>query len=220
MLSLGMFSALAAAMAVRRRGLLSGSPPPALAAMVISLISWVKILPRLASRAPFLCLIVAHFEWPDMRTPNSFLDGILGQKAGKKGTSGVCPQRLSIALGWGRGTGPGRRMSAGVVVPFGGALFAEGGGVFEQDPALADEVVDGFFVAREVVVAAGVALGDGGAGIAQGFAFGCGFWEGEIRAEEGDALIGGAGGGSAEVPSGVGGEGHGDFGEVDAGALV
>jgi hypothetical protein len=23
-------------------------------------------LPRLASRAPFLCLIVAHFEWPDM----------------------------------------------------------------------------------------------------------------------------------------------------------
>jgi hypothetical protein len=26
----------------------------------------VKILPRLASSAPFLCLIVAHFEWPDM----------------------------------------------------------------------------------------------------------------------------------------------------------
>jgi hypothetical protein len=26
----------------------------------------VKILPRLASKAPFLCLIVAHFEWPDM----------------------------------------------------------------------------------------------------------------------------------------------------------
>jgi hypothetical protein len=28
----------------------------------------VKILPRLASSAPFLCLIVAHFEWPDMIT--------------------------------------------------------------------------------------------------------------------------------------------------------
>jgi hypothetical protein len=27
----------------------------------------VNILPRLASSAPFLCLIVAHFEWPDMR---------------------------------------------------------------------------------------------------------------------------------------------------------
>src|ERR1700761_2928942 len=66
MLSAGMFSALAAAMAPRRRGLPSGSPPPVLAAMVISLMRRVKILPRLASVAPFLCLIVAHFEWPDM----------------------------------------------------------------------------------------------------------------------------------------------------------
>src|SRR5579862_6741709 len=68
MLSAGMFSALAARTAVRRRGLPSGSPPPALAAMVISLIRRVKVLPRLASRAPFLCLIVAHLEWPDMGT--------------------------------------------------------------------------------------------------------------------------------------------------------
>src|SRR5258706_7665687 len=69
MLSAGMFSALAAAIAVRRRGFPSGSPPPALADMVISLIRRVKILPRLASSAPFLCLIVAHFEWPDMTVP-------------------------------------------------------------------------------------------------------------------------------------------------------
>src|ERR1700691_117140 len=61
-----MFSALAAAMAPRRRGLPSGSPPPCFAEMVISLIRRVKILPRLASSAPFLCLIVAHFEWPDI----------------------------------------------------------------------------------------------------------------------------------------------------------
>jgi hypothetical protein len=27
----------------------------------------VKILPRLASAAPFLCLIVCHLEWPDIR---------------------------------------------------------------------------------------------------------------------------------------------------------
>src|SRR5262252_10251149 len=66
MLSAGIFSALAAAIAVRRRGLLSGSPPPFLAAMLISLIRRVKILPRLASSAPFLCLIVAHLEWPDI----------------------------------------------------------------------------------------------------------------------------------------------------------
>src|SRR5438477_12279079 len=65
MLSAGMFSALAAVTALRRRGFLSGSPP-LLAAMAISLIRRVKILPRLASSAPFLCLIVAHFEWPDM----------------------------------------------------------------------------------------------------------------------------------------------------------
>src|SRR5580700_9176802 len=69
MLSLGMFSALAAAMAERSRGLPSGSPPPALAAIVISLIRRVKILPRFASSAPFLCLIVAHFEWPDIVRP-------------------------------------------------------------------------------------------------------------------------------------------------------
>src|SRR5580658_8280692 len=69
MLSAGMFSALAAAMAERRRGLPSGSPPPERAAMVISLMMRVKILPRLASRAPFLCLIVAHLEWPDINEP-------------------------------------------------------------------------------------------------------------------------------------------------------
>ena len=40
----------------------------ALAAIVISLIRRVNILPRFASSAPFLCLIVAHFEWPDMPT--------------------------------------------------------------------------------------------------------------------------------------------------------
>src|SRR5579862_6829923 len=70
MLSAGMFSALAARMAVRSRGLVSGSPPPFLAAIPISLMRRVKILPRLASSAPFLCLIVAHFEWPDMALPH------------------------------------------------------------------------------------------------------------------------------------------------------
>src|SRR5580692_1625768 len=66
MLSLGMFSPLAARMAVRRRGLVSGSAPPVRAAIVSSRIILVKILPRLASVAAFLCLIVAHFECPDM----------------------------------------------------------------------------------------------------------------------------------------------------------
>src|SRR5215510_3414182 len=66
MLSLGMFCALASLMMVRRRGFMSGSPPPARAATVSSLIRRVKILPRFASAAPFLCLIECHLEWPDM----------------------------------------------------------------------------------------------------------------------------------------------------------
>ena len=41
------------------------------AAMVISRIRRVKVLPRLASSAPFLCLIEAHLEWPDMCYPLS-----------------------------------------------------------------------------------------------------------------------------------------------------
>src|ERR1700678_1445603 len=71
MLSAGMFSALAAETAPRKRGFFSGSPP-LFAAMVISFIRRVKILPRLASSAPFLCLMVAHFEWPDIREPRIF----------------------------------------------------------------------------------------------------------------------------------------------------
>src|SRR5271163_1647485 len=67
--SLGMFAPLAARIAVRRRGLEPGSPPPMRAAMVISRMMRVNTRPRLASVAPFLCLIVAHFECPDMTEP-------------------------------------------------------------------------------------------------------------------------------------------------------
>ena len=74
MFSWGMFSALAARIAVRSRGFPSGSPPPR-AAIVISLMIRVNILPRLASSAPFLCLIVAHFEWPDITTSDESKDG-------------------------------------------------------------------------------------------------------------------------------------------------
>src|SRR5262247_269058 len=66
MLSAGMLTSLASAMMVRNRGLLPGSPPPLRAATVSSLMMRVKILPRLASAAPFLCLMVCHLEWPDM----------------------------------------------------------------------------------------------------------------------------------------------------------
>jgi hypothetical protein len=63
MFSLGMLAALAASTAVRRRGLKLGSPlPPIRAATVISRMSLVNILPRFASLAAFLCLMVLHFE--------------------------------------------------------------------------------------------------------------------------------------------------------------
>src|SRR6476620_6443790 len=66
MLSAGMLTDLASATIVRSRGLASMSPPPLRAATVNSLMMRVKIFPRLASAAPFLCLMVCHLEWPDM----------------------------------------------------------------------------------------------------------------------------------------------------------
>src|SRR6202008_2722838 len=74
MLSEGMLLAFASAMIVRSRGLVSGSPPPARAATVSSLMMRVKTLPRLASAAPFLCLIVCHLEWPEIAEPPGFLN--------------------------------------------------------------------------------------------------------------------------------------------------
>src|SRR5437773_5863473 len=64
MLSHGMFSALAASIAVRRRGLPPESPPPALAAIVISRMSRVKRAPRFWSVTAFFRLICFHLLWP------------------------------------------------------------------------------------------------------------------------------------------------------------
>src|SRR5438270_12499278 len=46
-----------------------GSPPPCRAAMMIARLSLLNSLPRLASMAPFLCLMVAQWECPDMARP-------------------------------------------------------------------------------------------------------------------------------------------------------
>src|ERR1700736_5734154 len=69
MLSFGMFSFVFGSIAVGKRGLEFTSPPPMRAAMVISRIRRVKARPRFASVAAFLCLMVAHFECPDMTNP-------------------------------------------------------------------------------------------------------------------------------------------------------
>src|SRR4051812_16219261 len=66
MLSLLMLLLRAISTALRNRGLPLMSPPPILAATVISLSTLVAILPFLASAAPFLCLIVDQRECPLM----------------------------------------------------------------------------------------------------------------------------------------------------------
>ncbi|MNH29194.1 hypothetical protein D3C79_894090 [compost metagenome] len=60
MVSRVMLLVRAAVTAARRRGLFAGSGSPMRAEVVISRISLVKILPRLASCAALRCLMLAH----------------------------------------------------------------------------------------------------------------------------------------------------------------
>src|SRR6201987_1430384 len=69
MLSLGTELFLAFCTASYKVGLPAGSAPPVLAATSTFLISLANSLPRLASTTAFLCLVVAHFEWPLMIFP-------------------------------------------------------------------------------------------------------------------------------------------------------
>src|SRR5690348_8334393 len=93
-----MFSFLAAAMAVRSRGLESGSPPPTRAAMVISRISLVKMRPRLASVAAFLCLIVAHLECPDISRLALSLEKLPRSRPSGDDVRNRCPDCCLVSL--------------------------------------------------------------------------------------------------------------------------
>ena len=64
MLSLGMLAARHLSRTMRSRGFRAGSPPPILAAMLISLLNFEKILARFASMAPLKCLTFAHLLCP------------------------------------------------------------------------------------------------------------------------------------------------------------
>ena len=66
MLSLGIEFALASLTASRRRGFLSGSGSPILAATVISFDSFENSFERAASCRPLRCWMLAHLEWPAM----------------------------------------------------------------------------------------------------------------------------------------------------------
>ncbi len=63
-LSAGTDASRALEIASRKRGFVPGSPPPALAATMISLLSFVKTFPRTASCLPLRIRIFFHFEWP------------------------------------------------------------------------------------------------------------------------------------------------------------
>src|ERR1043166_7609643 len=79
MVSFGILPALASLIALRKRAFASGSPPPLRAATVISLMNLVNSLPRLASSAPFLCLILCHFECPDIGVRSFWECGLSGK---------------------------------------------------------------------------------------------------------------------------------------------
>src|SRR5580700_3071272 len=68
MLSFGIEYDLAFSIAFWSARLLAGSAPPSLAATMIERASLENSLPRLASAAPFLCLIDDHLLCPDILT--------------------------------------------------------------------------------------------------------------------------------------------------------
>src|SRR2546428_9338849 len=70
MLSLGIPASRAWSIAVRRRGLPSGSPPYSLAATAILRASLLNSLPRTWSTFSFFMRILCHLEWPDMPPPH------------------------------------------------------------------------------------------------------------------------------------------------------
>src|SRR5438034_3345465 len=77
MLSTGILTPLASEIAFRKRGFPSGAAPPMRAAIVISLISFVKARPRFEAMAAFWCLILCHLEWPDINAPwETLLDNV------------------------------------------------------------------------------------------------------------------------------------------------
>src|SRR3954451_15316565 len=100
MASLVICPAFAFCTAVRSVALLAGSAPPARAATSNCRASLLKSLPRLASLAPFWCLIVAHFEWPDMtRPPGGTASGDVDPESapGETRRRRCCPDERTLA---------------------------------------------------------------------------------------------------------------------------
>ena len=121
---------------------MSRSPPPSRAATSTWRISLAKSLPRALSAAPFLCLIVAHLEWPDI----DCCDLLRGTAAWSRASS--------VQLGMERrddDTCPGGR-STGTAVVLGEHLDAGADALDERRP-------DEHGVERAVVEAGDVEVG-------------------------------------------------------------
>src|SRR5665811_2007743 len=109
------------------------SAPPSRAATVMARESLENSLPRLASSLPFLCLMVAHLECPDTRTPPPF-SAVVGRRGcGAAQLAGGA--RLLRADRLGRRALPGADLADEQLVQTGviGQLGVKGG---HQDAAL------------------------------------------------------------------------------------
>src|SRR5437867_8888937 len=107
MLSFGMEYDFAFSIAFCSERFPDGSPPPSFAATMIARESFEKSLPRLASAAPFLCLIDDHLLCPDMtllldQLQEALVDPRvvrqLGVERGDKDTPSADEHRRSVVL--------------------------------------------------------------------------------------------------------------------------
>src|SRR5919201_5345656 len=108
MLSFGIEYERAFSIALASARLFAGSPPPSRAATMIARESFEKSLPRLASAAPFLCLIDLHLLCPDMQllpdhVQKPLVDarvvGQLGMEGGDEDPPVAQQHRLAVQLG-------------------------------------------------------------------------------------------------------------------------
>src|SRR6476619_4910557 len=108
MLSFGIDAARALSIAFWSERFEAGSGPPSFAATISARVSFVKSCPRLASAAPFLCLIDDHLLCPDIRLLSNQLQkplvhaSVVGQLGVERGNEEpALPQqhRLAVELG-------------------------------------------------------------------------------------------------------------------------
>src|SRR3954447_12286918 len=108
MLSFGMEYERAFSIAFCSARLAAGSPPPSFAATMIARVSFEKSLPRFASAAPFLCLIVDHLLCPDTRLlpyliqkqlVNARVVGELGMEGSNQNPPLPRQHRMAVDLG-------------------------------------------------------------------------------------------------------------------------